>query len=107
MRNRIEQIREYPERFFSYFRINPETFDYILNSIKHKIQRLNTNIRVAIDPRTRLYVTLHFLSSGSSYQTIAMHYALGRSTVSAIVIDTCEAIISVLGPLYLKVPSWW
>ena len=49
VRNRIGR-REYPERVFSYFKMNPETFDFILNSIEHKVQRCNTNMRVAIDP---------------------------------------------------------
>lgn len=106
MRNRIEIMREsYPDRFFSYFRVKPETFNFILSSIRATIQRANTRMRRCIDPETRLYVTLHFLASGSSYQNIAVHYALGRSTISGIVVDTCKAIVDVLGPLYLKVPS--
>ena len=51
---------------------------------------------------TRLYVTLHYLATGASYQVIATHYALGRSTVSGIIQDTCQAIVDIFGPIYLK-----
>lgn len=105
MRNRIEQLKDYPDRFFTYFRMSPQTFDYVLNAIKPRITRTNTSMRDAIDCDTRLYVTLHFLSSGCSYQNIATHYALGRSTVSCIVMDTCKAIQELLGPIYLAVPQ--
>lgn len=104
VRNRIESMKDYPDRFFSYFRMTPQTFAYVLEAIRPRIQRLDTSFRRAIDPETRLYVTLHFLSTGSSYSTIAAHYALGVSTVSAIILDTCQAIVAILEPKFLKVP---
>lgn len=66
---------------------------------------MDTQMRKAIDPETRLYVTLHYLATGSSYNSIAFHYALGKSTVSGIIIDTCKAIVEVLGPVHLQAPQ--
>lgn len=92
-------------RFCSYFRMKPQSFSYLLEAIHERIKRMDTNMRKAIDPKTRLYVTLHYLATGASYQVIATHYALGRSTVSGIIQDTCQALVDILGPIYLKVPT--
>lgn len=102
---RLDRLEQFPDRFNSYFRMKPNTFKTLLESIRGRIQKQDTVMRTAIDPITRLYVTLHYLATGSSYQVIATHYALGRSTVSSIIQDTCQAIVDVLGPVYLKPPS--
>ena len=105
VRNCVDALQAYPERFFSYFRVQLDTFRYVLNAVQQRIERMDTNIRRLIDPETRLYVTLHYLSSGSSYHAIPMHYALGRSTVSKIIFDTCKAIVDLLGPIYISNPQ--
>ena len=63
---------------------------------------MDIHMRRSIDPETRLYVTLHYLSSRSSCQAIAMRYALGRSTGSGIIFDTCKAMVDLLVSIYLK-----
>ncbi|XP_067948826.1 uncharacterized protein [Watersipora subatra] len=105
VRLRIDRLRNYPDRFHSYFRMRPNAFNHILQTINHRIRKNDTNMRKAIDPRTRLYVTLHYLATGTSYNVIATHYALGRSTVSGIIQDTCQAIVDIMGPIYLKPPT--
>ena len=105
VRNRVEDLRDYPDRFFSYFRMNPATIDHLLSMIKDKIQKRDTVMRKSIDPATRLYVTLHYLATGSSHATIGFHYALGRSTVTSIIFDTCQAIWSQLSQISLDPPA--
>lgn len=62
-------------------------------------------MRRAIEPGLKLAVTLHHLAEGASHSTIALHYRLGRSTVSNIIYETCDAIWKVLQPLYMKKPD--
>lgn len=66
---------------------------------------MDTQMRLAIPPDTRLCVTLHFLVTGSSFSTLAYIYALGRKTVSDMVYETCDAIWEMLQPIYLRLPS--
>lgn len=102
---RIEIMRKYPDRFFKYFRMYPENFDYLLQLLRHRLQRQDTVMRRSISPELRLYVTLHYLSTGSAFTTIAFHYALGVSTVSKIVHSTCQAIWEELSAVYMPVPQ--
>ena len=102
---RILQLREYPDRFFNYFRIKPATFDYLLNIIRLDIAKRATFMRLPISPELKLCVTLHHLAEGSSHTSIATHYGLGRSTVSNIIYETCEAIAKRLQPQHMPVPS--
>nr|CAH7746804.1 unnamed protein product [Callosobruchus chinensis]CAH7753900.1 unnamed protein product [Callosobruchus chinensis] len=38
-----EQLLEHPEKFYSYFRMNISTFDYILDQIEQKLLKKWTN----------------------------------------------------------------
>lgn len=105
VRNRVELMRQFPDRFKEYFRMSVETFDYILDEIRPTITRQTTVLRNPIDPETRLYITLHYLATGSSFRTIAFHYAVGKSTVAEIISDTCNAICYHLEKLFLKTPN--
>ena len=53
-------------------------------------------MRSPVSPGERLAVTLRFLATGDSMQTIAFSYRLGHSTVCKIIDDTCEAICGML-----------
>ena len=46
-----------------------------------------------------------FLATGDSYLTLAERFRIGISTVSAIVIETCEAMWDQLHPIYLPTPK--
>ena len=38
-----QDLRKYPDRFYTYYRISTEQFDYILAQIEHLIYKPNTN----------------------------------------------------------------
>lgn len=103
--NRFYQLKNHPDRFKDNFRMTPGTFDYLLATVKHKIQRQDTQMRKAFDPETRLCVTLHFLATGVNFHQLAFMYGLGRKTVSDLVYDCCEAIWDLLQPIYMKMPT--
>ena len=69
------------------------------------ITRQDTEFRQAIPPGERLAITLRFLVTGDSMQTISFSFRVGRSTVSGIIDTTCEALWEVLLPHYLQRPS--
>ena len=50
-------------------------------------------------------VTLRYLATGDSHQTIAFNYRLGHSTVNNIIPETCQALWAALAPVYIQCPS--
>ena len=93
------------ESFYKYFRITPARFDELLRIVGPEITRQHTNFRSPISPGERLAVTLRFLATGDSMQTIVFSYRLGHSTVCNIIEDTCDGLWSTLAPEYLRTPS--
>ena len=86
------------DSFYKYFRMSPQRFDHLLGIVGPELTRQLTNFRSPISPGERLAVTLRFLPTGDSMQTIAFSYRLGHSTVCNIIKDTCDALWCVLAP---------
>ena len=93
------------DSFYKYFRMSPQRFDHLLGIVGPELTRQPTNFRSPISPGATLAVTLRFLATGDSMQTIAFSYRLGHSTVCNIIKDTCDALWCVLAPEYLRTPS--
>lgn len=102
---RFEQLKQFPDRFIGVYRMTPGTFEYLLELVRPRIQRQDSNMRKCIDPETRLCVTLHFLAGGINFRNLAFMYGLGRKTVSDLIYDCSQAIWDLLNPIYLKPPS--
>ncbi|XP_024085617.1 protein ALP1-like isoform X2 [Cimex lectularius] len=98
-------LREDEERFCSYFRMSPSTFDYILSQISTAIQKQDTNFRMAIPAEEKLMVTIRYLAHGMSFRSLAHSFRLGVTTIASCVHDTCAAVSAILGPLHLPVPT--
>lgn len=56
--NLIPTLGRDNEQFFGYFRMDPATFDALLNLLEESIRKKDTNWRRAIPPRDRLAITL-------------------------------------------------
>lgn len=85
--------------------MSPDSFQYILNAVGPSIQKEDTRFRKAVSPSERLCLTIHFLAYGCSQQSLSFSYRLGRSTVSEIVRETCEAIWNCLSEHYCRAPK--
>lgn len=101
----VREIRSFSSYHRRYLRMTVENFDRILAMVSPLITRRDTMMRKAIDPGLKLAITLHHLAEGASHSSVALHYRLGRSTVSNIIYETCDAIWEVLQPIYLKGPG--
>ena len=64
-----------------------------------------TRFHKPIPAEIRLAITLRYLASGETQQSLSWSYRVGRITVSKMIHETCKAIWEVLSPLYLKNPS--
>ncbi|XP_065837891.1 uncharacterized protein [Oscarella lobularis] len=93
------------ESFYKYFRMTPSRFDHLLSLIGPCITKESTTFRNSVSPGERLAITLRYLATGDSMQTIAFSYRVGHSTVCNIIKHTCTAIWNTLRPLYIRTPT--
>ena len=102
----IQEMRLFDHSsFYKYFHMSPAKFDELLSRVGPVISRRVTRMREPISPGERLAVTLRFLVTGDSMQTISFSFRLGHSTVSYIIENTCDALWEVLSPEFVCVPK--
>jgi len=82
--------------FQNFLRMTCTDFEEILKMIGPKIKRQNTNFRVPISINERLAVTLRFLASGDSFMDLSYLFKISQPSISFIVPEVCEALISSL-----------
>jgi hypothetical protein len=85
-------------------RMSPESFDYLLSKVGPAIRKKETRTRQAIEPAERLALTIRYLASGNSQQSMSFAYRMGRTTVSNIIQETCSAIWDAFSETYLRPP---
>lgn len=91
--------------FSSAFRMNKETFNYILEKIRPDIEKKDTPLRMAITADIRLMLTLVYLASGPSYQVLGKLFRVSKTSIQRIVPETCDAIWNRLAADEIKMPS--
>ena len=84
--------------------MSSDRFDHLVRLVEPAITKQNNNYRQPISAAERLCLTIRFLASDSQ-QSLSFAFRIGRSTVSGIIRETCEAIYNILAPIYLKPPS--
>lgn len=80
----------------NHLRMLPEKFDELLAKIEDKIKKKDTHMRNSIPARTKLEITLRFLSTGDSYVSLEALYRVGKSTISQFVPVICDEIATAL-----------
>lgn len=115
----------HPDKFFDYSRLTPAQFDEVQLLLEDSLSKQDTNYRLAIPIRQRMFVGLRwvpqrcsysfqhskhlglsrFLVTGDSFATIATSFSLGKSTVREIVYEFSQAVWDNLSPIYMKVTN--
>ena len=72
--------------------MSPGRFEHLLSLVGSSIKKTDTNFRKAIEPVQRLALTLRFLASGDSQQSLTFSFRISASTVSRIINETSAAI---------------
>ncbi|CAI6352785.1 unnamed protein product [Macrosiphum euphorbiae] len=62
-------------------------------------------MRKAISSRDRLSVTLRYLATGNTFKDLSYSTRIAPNTISSIVRSTLAAIIQILGPRVINLPS--
>ena len=86
-------------------RMIPNRFEHLLSLVAPFIQKRTTRFREPISPPQRLALTLRYLVTGESQQSLSFSYRIGKATISKIVSETSIAIYKALNEPYLKPPS--
>ena len=71
----------------------PQLYDELLLRLQPRLQRKCTRWRQPTGPGLRLALTVRFLATGDSYQSIAYDFLVPHNTISGIVTEVCDAIV--------------
>ncbi|KAL6731105.1 hypothetical protein Aduo_002012 [Ancylostoma duodenale] len=77
----------------SYTRLYVDEFESLLAKLVSRLGHAPTHL-APISPRHRLAVCPRYLGHGSSFAAHSHNFNLGRSTVAAVVYETCRAIMA-------------
>ena len=94
------------EGFKEMVRMNLKHFNQILNLVLPDItpqEMIGGNI--VISAAERLTVTLRFLATSKTFQSLSFQFSISDQAISYIIKEICNTIMKYLVPLYLKVPS--
>ena len=79
--------------FKNFTRMSPCDFELLLNLVGPRVAGEATNFRKCITVVEKLAVTLRFLATGDSFQSLMYLFSISKQSISAIVPKVCEALI--------------
>ena len=91
--------------FKEFMRMNYEQFKELVCYIEQKIAKQPTQMRKPVSAAERVALTVRFLATGETFRSLYFQFRISRKAVSYIIIEVCEAIFAILGPLYMKFPT--
>ena len=77
----------------------------ILSKIGESITKKHTRSGRPIPPQEKLVVTLRFLITGESFNSLMYQFRISKSAISIFVPEVCEAIFDILSPEFLRFPE--
>ena len=75
-----------------HFRVTRETFEYLCDLVRVKLQKQHTRFRVPISVEERVGLALWRLATGNSYRSCGLQFGFGKSTAKFICSEFEQAI---------------
>ena len=94
---------EYEKHWKMNFRVTGETFLQLINLVRARMEKRDTNFRKAIPIEKRVAIALWRLSTGNSFRTTSVTFAVGKSTSVKITREFCETITD-LAKRFIRFP---
>ena len=94
-------LRKNGKVVFNFFLFPKELLEKVMPYIKKK----TTHLRLPISSEEKLTLTLRFLATGESYQSLMYQYRVSDKTISKFIPEVADAIFNVLKDEYLKFPQ--
>ena len=85
--------------------MSPERFEHLFKLVGPLIAKQDAKYRKIILGKKRLPITLRYSAEACSQQVLSLGFRVGKSAVSKILKEVCEALYTVLGTHYLRPPS--
>ncbi|XP_060854937.1 uncharacterized protein LOC132932573 [Metopolophium dirhodum] len=93
------------EDWLENFRMSKETFQLMCFKLNDFLKPSENAVRQPLSVEKKVAIALYKLASCAEYRVVASLFGVHKSSVHNCVYDVCIAIITVLGPSYLKMPS--
>ena len=90
---------EDPQGFQQFLRVDVATFHDILARIEGRITKQTTYFRRPISPGLMLAFT------GNYYRDLRFGFRVAHNTMSGLIVDVCQALVDVLEPEFVKLPT--
>ena len=85
--------------------MSPDRFEHLLSLVAPLTSRQTTPFRKPISAEQRLAVTLRYLATSETQQSLSFGYQIGKATMRKILAGTSEAIFQTLKDQFLKTPN--
>ena len=85
--------------------MTPNCFEHLVTLVAPLIEKRTTRFREPISASQRLALTLRFLATGESQQSLSFNYRVRKATVCKTVSETSLAMYNALKQPHLKHPS--
>ena len=89
----------------NFFCMNGQKFRFSVDSVGYAIAKKDMLMRESIEPDERVAVTLRYLATGETFKSLEYAFRISPTCISSIVVETCEAIFAILGPIFCKTPT--
>lgn len=93
------------EDWLENFRMSKETFQLMCFKLNDFLKPSENAVRQPLSVEKKVAIALYKLASCAEYRVVASLFGVHKSSVHNCLYDVCIAIITVLGPSYLKMPS--
>ena len=104
----VNELRlEDPASYKNYLRMDEDTFGHLVRLVTPYVKRCDTNMRQAITPAERVAVTLRYLATGESFQSLEFSTRLSATAIGEIIPETCCAIYETLKTDFIKVRPFY
>ncbi|XP_041764475.1 uncharacterized protein LOC121589544 [Anopheles merus] len=87
---------ELDNTIINFMRLSRNDFDYLHKQIGPKIQRMDTNMRLSLSAKDKLIITLRYLATGDSYNTLEYAFRISAQAIGQFVLQVCDCLVEVL-----------
>lgn len=92
------------EEFKGNFRVSRATFAYLCSELTPRLQKSHF-IRRPLSVEQRVAIALWRLGTNIEYRSIGHLFGVGLATVFCVVREFCEAVVEILLPHYINIPT--
>ena len=85
--------------------MNVATFEYILEKVRPIITKKTTNFRKPVSAEEQLAITLRYLATGESFNSLMFQYRVSSNTIHGIIPRVCFAILETLMDEWMSFPK--